>query len=54
MCKIELENDKLFAFADDTALIFKGRTWNQAFNASQIGLNKITHWLAMKSLSLNV
>lgn len=54
MCKLHLPDGKLLAFADDTALVFKGPTWEQVFNAAQIGFNIITKWLSDNTLSLNV
>lgn len=54
MCNININNGKLVAFADDTALIFTARTWAQAFEAAQAGFYKVSRWLSNNLLSLNV
>lgn len=54
MCNINLERGKLVAFADDTALIFTGNTWEQTFAAAQSGFDIVNRWLADNTLSLNV
>lgn len=54
MCKLKITDGKLLAFADDTALIFTGETWDRVYGAAQIGFNMVTEWLADNTLSLNV
>lgn len=45
---------KLFLFADDTAVIFKGNTWDQTFNAAQTDMFLIQKWFSQNVLSMNV
>lgn len=47
-------NGLLVSYADDTAVIFTGKTWEETiFNAEQ-GLQKLFSWLSSNLLSLNV
>lgn len=53
LCKFKLKDAELFMFADDTAIIFHGSTWELAKKAAEDGLRKITVWLEDSLLSLN-
>lgn len=53
LCKTNLQNGKLIAFADDTTLIFTGNNWKETFAYAQTGFNIITEWLSNNTLSLN-
>lgn len=46
-------NCEVTMFADDTVLIFHGRTWDSAFKEAEMGLSKVTAWLEDNLLSLN-
>lgn len=54
LCGLQLENGRIIAFADDTALLFSADTWNDAFVSAQSGFNKVTDWLRENKLTLNV
>lgn len=54
MCNIKLQEGKLIAFADDTALIFTGADWKSAYQTAQTGFNRINTWLENNVLSLNI
>lgn len=51
----ELElHGKLVSFADDTALIVTGNTWNQVFDRIQLDMCKVKQWFKKHNLSLNM
>lgn len=54
MCSVDLVYGKLVAYADDTALIFTASTWEQTFQAAQVGFDSISTWLSDNLLSLNI
>lgn len=54
LCDTRLANGKLITFADDTALIFHGDTWEEAFGFAQLGFDEVYSWLRNNRLSLNV
>ncbi|RVE51752.1 hypothetical protein evm_003555 [Chilo suppressalis] len=54
LCKIHLKKGELFMFADDTALVFYGSSWNEVKITAEKGLSKVTAWLENSLLSLNV
>lgn len=54
LCHQSLNNGKIFTFADDTALVFHGGTWNEACRNAEIGLQKVSCWLRINFLTLNV
>lgn len=49
-----LPNDIISAFADDTAIIVKGEKWSEVETSMNYYLNKISTWLALNRLSLNI
>lgn len=53
LCNINLEDGDITSFADDTALTFKGRSWDQVFESSQNGFELVSRWLSLNLLSLN-
>lgn len=53
LCNLTLKNGKIITFADDTALIFHGKSWNDVFANAQNGFNKVNAWLNQNLLSLN-
>lgn len=53
LCKLNLKNAKTFAFADDTALIFHGKTWEEARSHAEVGLSVVMRWLTTNVLTLN-
>lgn len=44
---------KFVCYADDTALIFKGKTWENVFNIAELGLSSVAAWLDLNLLTLN-
>ena len=53
LCDLKV-NGTVITFADDTAVLFSGRTWDEAIEHGEIGLKKIKKWLDDNLLSLNV
>lgn len=53
LCNLLLQNGKITAFADDTALTFTGDTWHEVFDAAQRGLDQVLKWLNKNQLTLN-
>lgn len=51
---IELPEGIILSFADDTAVISTGKTWNVVETQMNNYLNEINNWLALNKLSLNV
>jgi hypothetical protein len=54
LCKLEFENGSMLAFADDTALVFWGKTWSKVKEATENGLKAVTEWLDHNLLTINV
>jgi hypothetical protein len=54
LCLHTPKNGKVFTFADDTALVYYGDTWNEVRNYAEQGLNAVISWLNKNLLSLNV
>ncbi|CAH2245001.1 jg6941 [Pararge aegeria aegeria] len=53
MCDLELDNAQIIAFADDTAIIFHGRTWEETRKTAEKGLAKIRKTLENNLLTIN-
>lgn len=53
---IKPDQDKIdiISYADDTALVFQGKTWSNVYTSAEICLKKIYSWLNISLLSLNV
>ena len=46
--------DKIFSYADDTALVFTGNTWDETKENVIQGCKKVKNWLDTSKLSLNL
>lgn len=53
LCSMKLPNANIFAYADDTAIVFQEETWQLVFRAAECGLATIKHWLNSNLLTLN-
>ncbi|KAG7309154.1 hypothetical protein JYU34_005076 [Plutella xylostella] len=53
LCSLKLRNCKIVTFADDTALLFQGESWDQTHEFAQSGFDAVSNWLRGNSLSLN-
>lgn len=54
LCNLTLENAKLFAYADDTAIVFTGSNWEAARVSAEKGMALVAKWLKTNLLSLNI
>lgn len=53
MCSLNIENCRISAYADDTALTFHSECWHDLLHIAQNGFNTISHWLSSNYLTLN-
>ena len=54
LCSLTIEHCKIVSFADDTALIFHGKSWDEVKIRTEKGLYKAFQWLKLNILTLNV
>ncbi|KAL0819437.1 hypothetical protein ABMA28_007542 [Loxostege sticticalis] len=54
LCQMSLASCKIFTYADDTALVFHGSTWDEVCCKAEDGLHKVTVWLNENLLTLNL
>lgn len=54
LCNLQIPSGRILTFADDTALMFNGNTWEDVFRHAQEGLTKVCSWLKANMLTLNV
>lgn len=53
LCNMKLKNAKIFSYADDTALVFMGDSWDSVRRDTEEGLRQIYTWLNANVLTLN-
>lgn len=53
LCCFNPNHGRIFTFADDTALLFEGDTWEQARSYAEQGLRDVISWLQINLLTLN-
>ena len=53
LCRLDLGPAKIVTFADDTAIIFKGRTWTDVKRKTELGMRLVSNWLIDNLLTLN-
>jgi hypothetical protein len=53
LCKLNIDHCKIITYADDTALIFTGKTNAELYRNAQLGFNIINKWLHCNLLTLN-
>lgn len=54
LCSMSLTGGKIFTYADDTAIIFYGKSWEEVQNSADRGLQTVAHWLKQNLLTLNI
>lgn len=54
LCLQPLCNGKIFTYADDTAIVFHGGTWEEVTRIAENGLHRLGQWLETNLLTLNV
>lgn len=53
LTSIQLSNGKVLSYADDTALLFHGKTWQETYQLAETGLQNVIQWLNLNTLTLN-
>jgi exonuclease III len=53
LCDMAVANAKVFSYADDTAIVFVGKTWIEAKTNAEQGLAQVSKWLRLNLLTLN-
>lgn len=48
-----IENAEIVCYADDTAIIFHGSTWQEAQSYAEKGMKQVSEWLVNNLLTLN-
>lgn len=54
LCNLRNSGGKVFSYADDTAIVYFGNTWEAVCNNAEQGLNAIDRWLKANLLTLSV
>lgn len=54
LCNMALEDAHIFSYADDTAIVFSGKSWDSVGRIAERGLSIIASWLDHNLLTLNV
>jgi hypothetical protein len=54
LTEISMVNGDVVSFADDTALIFHARSWDEVYGRAEEGLRLVKNWLDTNLLTLNV
>lgn len=54
LCTKELQNARIITFADDTVLLFSGKSWSEAQSMAEEGISKVAQWLDSNLLTLNL
>ncbi|KAG8323365.1 hypothetical protein J6590_108424 [Homalodisca vitripennis] len=52
--KINLLDGQIFLYADDTALLFEGSSWGEAYGAAERGLRTVKQWFDQNQLTVNL
>lgn len=50
---LNIPNCKILSYADDTMLLFSGKTWDEVYRGAEEGMGLINIWFSMSLLSLN-
>lgn len=54
LCHMNLQSAQIVSYADDTALLFSGDTWNNVGRTTEHGLSRVATWLDNNLLTLNI
>lgn len=54
LCNLQLRNAAIVTYADDTAIVFHGKTWQGVQKNIQDGLSSVVHWFKNNLLTLNL
>lgn len=53
LCNFQIKNTQIFSYADDTAVVFSGDSWNSIKTEAELGMRQISEWLRANLLTLN-
>lgn len=53
LCNLCISDAKIFAYADDTAVVFSGASWKSVIRNTEIGMSGVGEWLQVNQLTLN-
>lgn len=53
LCDMKIDHANIFAYADDTAIVFSAKSWEKVRYQTEVGLSKVYKWLQCNKLSLN-
>lgn len=53
LCNLRIKNAKIFSYADDTAVVFSGKSWKEVKVYAELGMTVIAKWLKNNLLTLN-
>lgn len=53
LCNLKLAQGEIFSYADDTAMVFAGDSWEDVHRKAEIGLIRVADWLKNNLLTLN-
>lgn len=54
LCMYKPPHRKIYTFADDTALVFEGDSWDQVRQCAEEGLSNVIIWLVNYLLTINL
>lgn len=53
LCNMKIKNAKIFTYADDTAIVFSGSSWDSIKTDAEYGMSRVAKWLKYNLLTLN-
>ena len=54
LCNMSIKDAHIFSYADDTAIVFSGESWNSVGRTAECGLSVVASWLDRNLLTLNI
>jgi hypothetical protein len=52
--RVNIDHGHLFLYADDTAILFEGSSWEEVFRSAELGLVTIKKWFDHNRLTMNL
>lgn len=53
LCRLGIGSASIVTFADDTAIIFRGKAWAEVKSLTEVGMTQVANWLENNLLTLN-
>lgn len=54
LCNMKLDKGHIFSYANDTAIVFEGKTWDDVRKSTENGLMSVKNWLDSNLLTLSL